>query len=590
MRELSNNYRDNSSNGGSSSSNNNNNSGCSERGGDAEESVVGGDWPVVGVGRVPILLHGAGVLYRRFFDESTDHFQKISTEHEFQTLTESNKPGRAYRTGIYLTPVRPDPDGNRHFRLLRCSTNLSGPTDNFKSTDHAIVDALNLEVAGLLCRGCGSCADSAGAAGNSRETGMNGSACVEASANRDESGLTGRSGGGGGLFDNAAPLNHVLAQIYWNSPATATTKMVKARIAAHADKTKDMPENGIMAFCTFYSGLEDKLQPCTEQSAGVGADTFDWGYRGQTSGLTRLQFRLKRCISERAYCPFVREFSVTLYPNSVFFMPLCTNRLYTHEIRPAVLNAEQLPTRLGYVVRCSSTEAVFCNERTCIKIPCNQLPRTGSTTCVNSDGGAEDAGMVAKTMTISGNDFALVELQPQTQEGVRELRAAYREENSSADFIDYGHRFLFSMNKGDYSQPGYSPRDEFRQYDLPRDADLSFESLGSSVHFEEVCKGRQGTVLVRPNRHRGTPIVRTTTKYVLCGDGQLHVCRSSISSESGRRITKAGFLLINTFFLIVDALFQVRHSSPNLWPSTEKASARYRNRCSPSSPIKQCTS
>ena len=268
---------------------------------DDDDSV---SWPVVGVGRVPILVHGVGVLYRRFFDPGLDYFNRIRAEHAFQSLTESNKPGKAHRTGLYLTPVEQIGEA-LHFRLLRCSSNLSGPTENFRDSDRHIVDALNEEAAVI--------------------------------------------------FQNQAPLNHVLAQIYWNTPATATQKQTKAKIKGHADKTKDMPENGIMAFCTFYDQL-DKLQPRAN-------DPFDYGYKG-ASGLTKLHFRLKAPVAERPGCTLPQRFSVTLYPNSVFFMSLSANRLYTHEIRPSGLDAAQLPTRLGYVARCSAREAVHKDGHT----------------------------------------------------------------------------------------------------------------------------------------------------------------------------------------------------------------------------------
>src|SRR5690606_20066510 len=118
---------------------------------------------------------------------------------------------------------------------LRCSTNFSGPTESFRPTDTQIVDALNREAADV--------------------------------------------------FRDQAPLNHVLAQVYHNTLATPERKQSKAKISAHADKTKDMPANGIMAFCTFYDGL-DKLRPLAE-------DPFDHGVK-RASGLTRLHFRLKR--------------------------------------------------------------------------------------------------------------------------------------------------------------------------------------------------------------------------------------------------------------------------------------------------------
>ncbi|MFC9976585.1 hypothetical protein ACFVH6_37375 [Spirillospora sp. NPDC127200] len=315
-------------------------------------------WTLVDLGRVPIRVHGAGIYYRRFFDPGADHFRRISTEHAFQSLTESTKPGTAHRSGIYLTPVTRHGD-ELHFRLLRCSTNLSGPTEGFRPTDTQIVEALNREAAAV--------------------------------------------------FRNQAPLNHVLAQIYHNTPATAERKQSKAKISAHADKTKDMPVNGIMAFCTFYDGL-DKLQPLAE-------DAFDYGVKG-TSGLTKLHFRLKESTGEHNGFALPPQFTLTLYPGSVFFMPLSTNRLYTHEIRPPALDAELLPTRLGYVVRCSSTEAVHKNGHTFLKV-----------------------------------DGDLAKLGPPTTAGMSELRRLYAEENKTPSFIDYGDEFLFSMNTGDYVAP-----------------------------------------------------------------------------------------------------------------------------------------
>lgn len=310
------------------------------------------------MGRLPLLVHGLGVYYRRFFDMGVDYFNRIRTEHAFQSLTESTKPGTAHRTGIYLTPVEQDNE-ELHFRLLRCSTNLAGPTENFRDTDKRIVDALNEE------------------------------------ASR--------------IFLDHSPLNHVLAQVYHNTPADAAHKQAKAKISAHADKTKDMPANGIMAFCTFYDRL-DKLQPLTK-------DTFDYGYKG-VSGLTKLHFRLKESGAEARGTTLPEQFTLTLYPNSAFFMPLSTNRLYTHEIRSSTLDAELLPTRLGYVVRCSNTEAVHKNGQTFLKL-----------------------------------DGKLVELEPPTPDSMKELRSLYAEENKTTAFIDYGDKFPFSMNSGDYLAP-----------------------------------------------------------------------------------------------------------------------------------------
>ncbi len=318
----------------------------------------GPPWSVVDLGRVPVGVHGVGVFYRRFFDPRDDHFGRISAEHEFQSLTESTKPGTAHRSGIYLTPVTRDGD-DLHFRLLRCSTNLSGPTEGFRPTDADIVESLNREATTV--------------------------------------------------FRDHAPLNHVLAQTYHNTRATPGRKQSKARISSHADKTKDMPANGIMAFCTFYDGL-DKLHPMAE-------DPFDHGIK-RTSGLTRLVFRRKDSVEPHDEATLPAHFGLTLHPGSVFFMPLSTNRLYTHEIRPSTLDAGLLPTRLGYVVRCSDTEAVHRDGRTFLKK-------------------ADD----------------LVELESPTEAGMDELRRLYAEENRSTAFIEYGDRFLFSMNSGDYRAP-----------------------------------------------------------------------------------------------------------------------------------------
>jgi hypothetical protein len=375
-------------------------------------------WPVVGPGRVPIHVHGLGVYYRRFFDPEIDHVGRIRGEHSFQSLTESTKPGTAHRTGIYLTPVTQEGDA-LHFRLLRCSTNLSGPTDNFRSTDQSIVDALNQEAALV--------------------------------------------------FSGAAPLNHVLAQVYHNTPADAEKKQSKARISAHADKTKDMPDHGVMAFCTFYEHL-DRLGP-------IAGDPFDRGHRG-ISGLTRLRFRHKEIETEQRGA-FPDQFTITLYPGSVFFMPLSTNRRYTHEILPSELDPARLPTRLGYVVRCSQAEAVH------------------------------EAG---RTFLLEHG--ARFELEAPTPEAMTELRRLYAEENKTSAHVDYTTGARFSMNAGDYQAPLHAASDMFRTYTLPTRGDL-FARLCASARLEDLGKGRRGAVLVVNDGPRGVPIVRTTTAYTL---------------------------------------------------------------------------
>jgi hypothetical protein len=389
-------------------------------------------WESIDSAACPMLIHGVGVYYRRFFDPSADYFNKIREDHEFQSLTESTKPGTAHRTGIYLTPVVQDGE-DRQFHLLRCSSNLSGPTANFRDNDYSIVNSLNKAA---------------------------------------------RS-----IFHNFAEMNHVLAQIYHNTPAGLATKEKKAKIKDHSDKTKDMPRNGVMGFCTFYDqkGL-DKLQP-------MGPGGLDYGRSG-VSGLTKLHFRLKPDVARRHGCTLEPQFCLTLYPNSVFLMPLSTNRLYTHEIKPAALNANILPTRMGYVVRCSNTEAIHRDGCTFLKV--------GS----DKDGDA------------------LVEMKQPTADGMKYLRQKYAEENATSSIVQYG-QILFSMNKGDYKRPlVYNDRaigqSEFYVFDLsPQEYGSTsiYDDLLGSVVFEDVCKGRKGAVLVMPDAVRGIPIVRTTTKY-----------------------------------------------------------------------------
>ncbi|NIG52853.1 hypothetical protein [Chitinophaga sp. Cy-1792] len=316
---------------------------------------------LITLGEVPVIVSNAGVYFRRLFT-GDDFFDKIKSEHAFQELTESNKPSKAFRKGIYLTDIRKEEAaaGNEalHYRLLRCSSNLTGPTDNFRTTDRQIIDRLNEEVKYV--------------------------------------------------FEERTDLNHVLAQIYENKAKTEDTdKEVKSRIKAHSDKTKDMPAEGLIVFCTFYDTADlAHLKP-------VEADRYDRCYK-DVSGFTRLFFKLKSTVEDDS---LEKDFSVTLYPNSVFMIPLSTNRLYTHEIRPSMLNVDMIPTRLGYVVRCSNLEAVHTNNQTFIK----------------------DNGQ-------------FIELEKMTVEMQEELRSSYYEENKSEKLMTYG-KVHFSMNAGDYEKP-----------------------------------------------------------------------------------------------------------------------------------------
>lgn len=324
------------------------------------ESLLNDHIQVVSLGEVPVIVHNAGVYFRNFFHTYDDYFNKIVAEHEFQDLTESNKPSNALRKGIYLSDVKKEKEEQFRFHLLRCSSNLSGPTDNFREADRSIINSLN----------------------HAAST----------------------------VFEKPTSLNHVLAQIYQNKKRP-DNKERKAKIKAHSDKTKDMDKSGLIAFCTFYdtSNFQQlQLEPSD-------TDRYDWCYKNK-SGLTRLHFKLKKTVDDET---LAKEFSVTLYPNSVFLIPLSTNRLYTHEIRPSMLNIDKIPTRMGYVVRCSNLEAVYKDQQTYI----------------------EENG-------------TLIKLKEMTKETMSELKNTYYEENVSEQKVTYG-KVHFSMNLGDYQKPIY---------------------------------------------------------------------------------------------------------------------------------------
>ena len=316
---------------------------------------------LIEMGEVPIKYHNIGVYFRKLFSSNESFFENISREHHFQALTESNKPSNAFRKGIYLTNVKQDEDKDEiRFNLLRCSSNLNGPSDNFRESDVKIVRRVN-----------------------------------DISSN---------------FFRDEVELNHVLAQIYENTlQITSRAKEVekKAKIKAHSDKTKDMPRNGLIAFCTFY-----KFDPTIQYQRSVD-DNFDIHYK-KTSVLTKLQFRLKSTVTDPF---FVKEFTVTLYPNSVFIIPLSTNRLYTHEIKPSILPIDKIPIRMGYVIRCSKTEAIYKNGETFIY----------------------EEGKRIKMEAITNDDIV-------------HLRQLYFRENVTDDLIDYGS-INFSMNNGDHLKP-----------------------------------------------------------------------------------------------------------------------------------------
>lgn len=320
------------------------------------------------MGQLPLDIMGVGILYRKYFEDDVDWFEKIEREHKFQNLTESNKQGQALRTGLYITNV--DSYGSDSwFKLLRCSSNFTGPTENLRETDKIILARLN-HTAQFM-------------------------------------------------FHYPAELNHILAQIYNNT----TTK--KAAIKDHSDKTKDMSESGIIAFCTFYD--EDSWH---EQIKTSETDVYDKVYK-KTSVLSELKFTIKSDVDAKSI-GLVDEFTVKLYPGSVFLIPLSTNRLYTHQIKPSVLPVEYLPKRMGYVVRCSKTNASHSRSK-------ENIDENGD-------------GRTYIKVKNTDEEWILKCMNRPTEEDLNTMRSLYYKENTTSQIIDYG-QVVYSMNDGDYMMP-----------------------------------------------------------------------------------------------------------------------------------------
>jgi hypothetical protein len=324
--------------------------------------------------KIPISIHNVGIYFREFFDNK-QYYESIVNEHELQDLGIHGKDGSSHRKGIYISNVNEskENDDEIDFNLLRCSTNLSGPTDNFRKTDCDIISKVQ-NVVDLY-------------------------------------------------FHDQPKLNHVLAQTYHNS-VNIIGKEFKAKISRHSDKTKDMPKNAVIAFCTFYKDFNPdgncfnrSVLPQANRNPNTD-DTFDYRYKHNTTVLTKLRFRLKEEVTD---INLTNQFDITLYPNSVFIMSLHMNRLYTHEIIPSTLPVDKVPTRMGYIIRCSNTDAVYSKK--------------------------EKQSYIIKS---SGERIPLTE---PTEEGIKKLKDLYYQENMTIKHTDYTDKFFFSMNTGDYLQP-----------------------------------------------------------------------------------------------------------------------------------------
>lgn len=304
---------------------------------------------IIDINSVPINIHNVGVFIEQFFDPNKNYFKLIENEHKFQNLTESNKDDIALRTGIYLSRVTKQSDDNLKFNILRCSTNLNGPTEGFRETDNEIINSVN-NIASSF-------------------------------------------------FDQKTDLNHVLAQIYDNTVVTKNNKRREKKATKdYSDKTGDMPRNGLIAFCSFYKD-------------------YDTNKYKSSDCLTKMHFRLKPCVKDDT--ELVKHFDIILYPNSVFLISLWTNRLYTHEIVPSHLSPDKIPTRLGYVIRCSNREVIYNESNGRIYII---------------------------------EDDIYKELVEPTIEDIFKIKKSYFHENVYDKIMNYDD-FYFSLNKGNYIKP-----------------------------------------------------------------------------------------------------------------------------------------
>jgi hypothetical protein len=303
-------------------------------------------YKIINIGMVPININNIGIYFRNFFEQE-NIFDLIKEAHNFKKLKQGSKIEDAFRKGIYLSKVVEEKDGLK-YNLLRCSTNIDGGTQNLKDIDNQIISQIN-----NICQD---------------------------------------------FFTEKVELNHALVQLYESNGNK------KARIKHHSDKTKDMPENGVIVFGSFYD-----LKGATKSKT----DMFDYCYK-KTSVLTSLQFVLKSGIKDEK---LVEKFSIKLYPNSVFIIPLSTNRLYTHATEPSILQADKISLRIGYTIRCSKTLAKYMN---------------GTTYIIKDD--------------------KYIKLEDMTKENEKELTDMYYSENTTDKVINYGDIY-YSMNRGDYMKP-----------------------------------------------------------------------------------------------------------------------------------------
>jgi hypothetical protein len=128
-----------------------------------------------------------------------------------------------------------------------------------------------------------------------------------------------------------------------------------------------------------------------------------------------------------------------------------TNRLYTHEICPSVLPPTASPTRLGYVIRCSSTRACWTEGKTHLLL---RLLESHTNDDDKKNQRDEDEQKQKQQQHQNGQEKverrALI--QEPTSDAIEHLRKLYFLENTTVRRMEYG-LIDFSLNQGDYQAP-----------------------------------------------------------------------------------------------------------------------------------------
>ncbi len=443
----------------------------------------------VHVGEVPINVQNAGVLFRRMFHPALGSLQQtLLSQHWMQPFTRLGASAIATATANATSPstsvcagavalsdvveVNIGTRAHEHrFHVLRGSYSFGGPTNEFSDVDRMIVARVNEAIAHCfadpapvnhgvmeLCVHSISASTFTSAANPTQLTDSIIRQRAEKTLDLAPNGVIAFcsfydcSPYPGGSGRSALPFGN-LPFSSMQSSTTMTPVETHIPFSTKHDSTKDTtttstpPDMHLQSPSSQTSRTSSSSATSSDSDAFLHTlrtwsssanmsskhppphqydpsphDVFDLQHRG-ISVLTRLRFRLKRDIADT--CTRPREFDVVLYPNSVFLMPLSTNRLYTHEVVPSVFPPEVLPVRLAYTLRCSNRVAVHRGGRTYF--------------AHSSDGIGE-----------------MVPMEDVQEQSAAVLQQLFAEENLTSRRIRYNEDdavWNFSFSRGDYMRP-----------------------------------------------------------------------------------------------------------------------------------------